>query len=134
MNNVVEEKSSQPNILQKIVGKVKQTITCLTDIYFIQISLVQNKKVDVVKTEANPNPNPSFLTVAEIVEKQYLILKDHDEIDYTKDLKQASQFKSGLGTLIVMKLRKIMKDSPNIQIDLVPVSQASFINFIQKGE
>lgn len=131
MSNVVEE-PKKPTFFEKAAIKVKQTVKCLTDIYFIQISLVENKTVDQVKTQPN-EPNKT-LVVAELLEKQYLILKSDDEIDYTKDLKKASQFKLLLATLIVKKLRILMKDSPNIQIDLVPVSQASFIDEIQNGK
>lgn len=131
MSNVVEA-PKQPTFLQKASDKVKQTVKCLTDIYFIQISLVKNKTVDQVKTQTT-EPNQTLI-VAELLEKQYLILKSDDEIDYTKDLKKASQFKLLLATLIVKKLKNLMKDSPNIQIDLVPVSQASFIDEIQNGK
>jgi pheromone shutdown protein TraB len=131
MSNVVEA-PKQPTFLQKASDKVKQTVKCLTDIYFIQISLVKNKTVDQVKTQTT-EPNQTLI-VTELLEKQYLILKSDDEIDYTKDLKKASQFKLLLATLIVKKLKNLMKDSPNIQIDLVPVSQASFIDEIQNGK
>lgn len=66
---------------------------------------------------------------------QYLVCDNEGNITgYTTDAEQASIFTFALGTLIVLALRKNKKDYPNLDVSMVSVSDAQFINNIIKPD
>jgi hypothetical protein len=101
--------------MSQIIDDIKQTFSALQQKYFLEISYVEN----------------SNQSIPVLLEKNYVVYDFNTlENDFTADIKKATCFDFTLGTLILSQLKKMVLGDPNIQVSLVSIDDAIFIDKI----
>ncbi len=109
-------------MFDKIINKIREGYHALTGKYFVSVCYVDGKSL-------------------EVLEQRYLLIADKpgDQPDFVEDPHKATVVDFIIGYQIVKALSAEMKDQmkvdsdPQMQIDLVNVTDAAFVDHVLKG-
>lgn len=104
--------------MSNVIQKIKEAIYVIQDKYFIEIAYV----------------HADGKSIPELLDKNYIVYNAETlETDFTKDPKKATCFDYAIGSLIVSQLKTDFLGDQNIQIGLITVANANFINDVTGG-
>lgn len=105
--------------MSAIVQKIKDAFATIGDQYYIEVAYVET---------------PVGSSVPVLLEKDYLVFDGKNwETDFSKDPNKATPFDYAMGVLIQNKLKTQFLGDPNIQVSMITVADAHFVDDVLGG-
>ncbi len=128
MENVVTAPTNkEPNFFQTLIGYGKVALNKLQGTYIIEVTQVSIPPVPSTPATAT---SAAVVAVPEAVASSYLILKENQDIDFTDNIKKATQFNFIYGATILKNLKTAMQDKKNIQVSMISASDTALITAV----